>query len=500
MLIVTQILYAILPPPSSPPPSSPPPVCYEYRECTVVNTSVEGYCAAYITIPEIYGHFNTSTPQGCFEAAMAYPGCHSSAEVDPPLYYISFGAGTRYGVCLCDRSSTCGIMAGTGERGDTDLRPNGYFRYTCYEQGSGRSATSTCAPGLEVNTLNECEDAARYLLPIHDPTILNGNVHPNIHNWSSQPLHRAAYVQNPPGHPAWAEGVTFPDRCFARMDWSTDYVNNFYNNAYRPILFYSERNISNGGVPLDYSNINIQSVDICKTACSTSAKQDPHLALAHGGHADFRGKNNTIYSFISAPNVSVAMTTHDAMFWLHGNKINGSFMTIMHGVFRTLKGRMLYINFDTNTLNDAMWGWKMVRGSCAKPHHRLTFSMSPHTKRFCDEIELAIDVSTLSIKTSNWSFEITANPVYDSYSGPTRRLDFLCEFYGNETDVRPHGLIGQSYDGGKRRRIGKTDNYPEPFANVSFTTEAMAEGAIDGVADDYILANTEATAFQFSRF
>ena len=117
MLIVTQILYAILPPPSSPPPSSPPPVCYEYRECTVVNTSVEGYCAAYITIPEIYGHFNTSTPQGCFEAAMAYPGCHSSAEVDPPLYYISFGAGTRYGVCLCDRSSTCGIMAGTGERG-----------------------------------------------------------------------------------------------------------------------------------------------------------------------------------------------------------------------------------------------------------------------------------------------------------------------------------------------------------------------------------------------
>ena len=161
---------------------------------------------------------------------------------------------------------------------------------------------------------------------------------------------------------------------------------------------------------------------------------------------------------------------------------------------------MLYITFDSHILNDAMWNWKMVRGSCAKAYHRQTFSMSPHVDRYCDEILLSVDVSTLTIRTPDWLFKISARPVYDSHTGPTRRLDFACEFHGNETAVRPHGLIGQSYDGKAQRRTGKTDVYPTPYANVSFTTSAMAEGAIDGVPDDYVLTDAESIAFRFSRF
>ena len=233
---------------------------------------------------------------------------------------------------------------------------------------------------------------------------------------------------------------------------------------------------------------------------STGAKQDPHLALAYGGRADFRGRDGMSYSMISAPNVSVAMVIHEAIFGLNGNRINGSFMTVMHGVFRTTKGRFLYVTYDSRKLNDAMWSWKMVNGSCAKTHHRITFSMSPHTKRECDEIAFSIDVSTLSIKTPNWLFSIAGMPVYASYDGPTRRLDLTVAFHGNESEIRPHGLIGQSYDGTMIPRFGETDKYPMHHANASFVTQAMAKGAIDGIPDDYILQNSESTMFAFSRF
>ncbi len=233
---------------------------------------------------------------------------------------------------------------------------------------------------------------------------------------------------------------------------------------------------------------------------SSGAKQDPHLTLAYGGRADFRGRNDTSYAMISAPNVSVAMVIHEAIFGLNGNRINGSFMTVMHGVFRTAKGRLLYLTYDSRRLNEAMWDWKMVKGSCAKTHHRITFSMSPHTERACDEIALSIDVSTLTIKTPNWLFSVTGMPVYTSYDGPTRRLDFTVEFDGEEVDIRPHGLIGQSYDGTMIPRFGKTDKYPIRYANATFVTQAMAEGAIDGTPNDYILKDAESTLFTFSRF
>ncbi len=53
------------------------------------------------------------------------------------------------------------------------------------------------------------------------------------------------------------------------------------------------------------------------------AHQDPHLTLAHGGRADFRGKNNTLYNFISSHNASVAIKTEDASFYLDKLLVHG---------------------------------------------------------------------------------------------------------------------------------------------------------------------------------
>lgn len=48
-------------------------------------------------------------------------------------------------------------------------------------------------------------------------------------------------------------------------------------------------------------------------SCAACAHHDPHLSLAHGGLADFRGVNDTMYSFISAPNMSMTIRTQDAV-------------------------------------------------------------------------------------------------------------------------------------------------------------------------------------------
>ena len=49
---------------------------------------------------------------------------------------------------------------------------------------------------------------------------------------------------------------------------------------------------------------------------------DPHLNLANGGQADFRGVDNQIFSFLSAPNVSISVVTEDRSFVRWGGQVS----------------------------------------------------------------------------------------------------------------------------------------------------------------------------------
>merc|ERR1712087_390773 len=64
--------------------------------------------------------------------------------------------------------------------------------------------------------------------------------------------------------------------------------------------------------------------------------------------------------------------------------------------------------------------------------------------------------------------------------------------------VAPHGLFGQSYDGDDTAVDGKVDKR----SGDETTTEAQAEGAIEGVYTDYKIDSTNpfSTAFKYSRF
>ena len=263
---------------------------------------------------------------------------------------------------------------------------------------------------------------------------------------------------------------------------------------------------------------------------TVGAKQDPHFRLACGGRADFRGKHGTIYNFLSSQNVSVNMKVENATFNLEKLVVHGTFMTEIHAVLRTHRGRLFNISYFASELNEHNWGWHMINGSCALPYQSWTgrcyaghgravdcpmkgqsvpFSLSIHEEQRCDNVRASVDYSTLTIEADEWLVKVIGMPVYDRIDGPRHRLDVTISRRVGEYEMAapPHGLVGQSFDGewhpgrvGSYPRQGKLDMYPPRKVVGEFTTQAMAEGAIDGVARDYEMASNFETAFKYSSF
>lgn len=150
------------------------------------------------------------------------------------------------------------------------------------------------------------------------------------------------------------------------------------------------------------------------------------------------------------------------------------------------------VNPDTN------WGWNMINGTCnSRP-----FTMGPKDFRACGEARINVDMSSVTYETPHWDVGVRAMPVYDRISGPHTRLDVSMRLKVDEKRFiagfgTPHGIIGQSYDGDGLPRRGAKDEYP---TSGKFRTKAMAEGAIEGIAQDYEMPYSYATQFKFSRF
>ena len=52
-------------------------------------------------------------------------------------------------------------------------------------------------------------------------------------------------------------------------------------------------------------------------ACASAIViKDPHLNFAFGGKADFRGRHNALYNFLSTPSLSVNVKIEEAIFTL----------------------------------------------------------------------------------------------------------------------------------------------------------------------------------------
>lgn len=249
-----------------------------------------------------------------------------------------------------------------------------------------------------------------------------------------------------------------------------------------------------------------------------ASKGDPHLQLAYGGGADFRGRNGAYYAFLSTPDMSVNVRITAADFVLRGVLVHGTFITEVH----VMAAAGPAVSFWASEVGPKNFGWRMINSTCdgAKWNHQYI-----HTKRVCEVAERAVDAatapmaltpasltagassedegedaaaaapmrdgaegeaqieveySTLHFRTRDWHVRVTANPVYARVRGPTHRLDLsfrpsprlasamLWRADGGECI---HGLVGQSFGSPLAPREGRRDVYPSSPAS---TQEVLA--------------------------
>ena len=236
----------------------------------------------------------------------------------------------------------------------------------------------------------------------------------------------------------------------------------------------------------------------------TGLHGDPHIHFAHGGSADFRGKNDTYYSLLSAPGVQFAARTRDATFLLpRPQLVYGSFFTDVSWTVRGESGRTYGV---ASSAQDVAFQVYDVDGT--KPIDKFSGVWKQWWK---DGIRVYYKQSTIFVRTGGWEVNATRHPIYLLVNGSDRwrfdiairKLDgtYFSRFHGNSSAACfPHGIIGQSWDGDDVGIHGKLDNYTFNAADPVVVTGSMAEGSIEGVADEYELESAFDTGFRYSRF
>lgn len=223
---------------------------------------------------------------------------------------------------------------------------------------------------------------------------------------------------------------------------------------------------------------------------TAGAVQYPHLRLAYGGLADFRGLNDTFFSMLSVPGLDVAMKTRDATFMIkHNHRVDGSFITEMAISAllneRTVVTVRIAAAYETGFYVSDADGNVITR-------------QSKWSNWTSDGIYVEQLMLTTSIKAHGWEVNATRKPVYNHIDGPEWRFDFTMRPLTPEEywSCYPHGIIGQSFDGTGIGLLGKMDDYDDN--NVK--TSAMADGVIEGQAADYIVKPSDFVKHKYSRF
>jgi len=250
---------------------------------------------------------------------------------------------------------------------------------------------------------------------------------------------------------------------------------------------------------------------VCPGTCTSSYSPgtktggcgDPHLAFAHGGRADFKGEHLSWYNVLSAKNVSLNVFFVHAEFKHLKQQIHGSHMAKLAMVVRTMQtGKIFKIEFSAVASLQVVLVWddeeRLVKavtvGSGDFVYENLMVSV--REKNDDDMLSKGSRWPVVTINTTRWLVEAQTRP-FRSFRGMTLLNFQINPLYDADHDVvAPHGLIGQSWDGDGVAVDGAQDDYTAK----EVTTKAMAEGAIEGTANDYEMDDKFSTQFKYSRF
>lgn len=171
--------------------------------------------------------------------------------------------------------------------------------------------------------------------------------------------------------------------------------------------------------------------------------------------------------------------------WVHGSWIRKVYWTI-----RTSVGRVLHAQLNA--------------------HHPKFNGSTSATSSVIDDVHFHFDGKALTVSTPTWRTKAVVTKGKPHY-GQLRINIEIQPLYDVASDpVAPHGLLGQTYDGDARPLHGKRDRYDilddgrptqsRVVAGGRITTQAKAEGAIEGNEEMYLVPSPFHTNFAYSRF
>jgi len=241
---------------------------------------------------------------------------------------------------------------------------------------------------------------------------------------------------------------------------------------------------------------------------TTTSTGDPHLTFAHGGRADFKGDSHAWYNMLSARNTTFNMLFihddfHNPYKLVHGSAMKGAAWVVRTNV----TGRIVTIEYNASASAPTR---AMVRVSGSDVGVWVSHSGKPFT---VENVRVEMREKKLAgigkngawhgvaliVSTGQWRMSVWNKPFPNAAANPGKALlnMHIEALYDADHDVvAPHGLIGQSYDGDGEGVSGALDDYQAD----EVTTKAMAEGAIEGKAENYKMAGKFAVEFRFARF
>jgi len=231
----------------------------------------------------------------------------------------------------------------------------------------------------------------------------------------------------------------------------------------------------------------------CSSNCPVSASKDPHLHLPHGGIADFRGQDNTVFNLLSAKTVAFNVLFEKGDFAWATRLVHGTKMAAGYWVISTNTGKTLTVEYAANKFDPVA----LVH----EDEHRDVQVRAGTPALVVDDVIVSMIGKTLTVRNAKWVFTATtaAYPFGKLEQNKNKvLLDVSVQpLYDADADpVAPHGILGQAYDQDKLAVSGKVD---EQKAGES-TTAAQAEGAIEGSWEEYIVPSKFSTDFKYSRF
>lgn len=210
------------------------------------------------------------------------------------------------------------------------------------------------------------------------------------------------------------------------------------------------------------------------------------------GVTDFKGEDGGIYVLLSTRSLSLAMGVEHASFFTPASKlwVHGSWARHAYWTVRTSGARLLQIALHA---------------------HRPMFNGSRKAATsVIDDVKIKFGGASLTVTTHTWRTKAEVTKGKPHY-GQLRMHIEVQPLYDIASDpVQPHGLLGQTYDGDERPLHGKRDRYDllddgrptwaRMTAGGRVTTQAKAEGAIEGQGSMYRIRSPFETNFAFSRF